>query len=702
MSEIKTHFRTCNICEAMCGLEIKYRDKEILSIKGDKKDPLSRGHICPKAVALQDFYHDPDRLKHPIKKTKNGWVEISWEAAFDEAASKLKSIQEKYGKNAVGTYLGNPNAHKAGNSLFIPFFIRALGSRNRFSASSVDQLPHHFASHYMLGHGSLNPVPDIDRTDYMLIIGANPLVSNGSMMTCPDFWQRMKTVIQRGGKIIVIDPRKTETARKASEHLFIKPETDALFLLAMIHTIFDTGLENLRHLSNHVKGLETIREMAKDFPPESVAKKTGIPAERIRKLAVEMASANHAVCYSRMGACTQSFGGLNIWLTYILNLITGNFDREGGVMFTQPAFDLVKNTSKKNRPDNYGKYKSRVWSFPYYNSEFPAATMADEILTAGEGQIKAMVTIAGNPILSTPNGGQLEKAFESLEYFVAIDIYLNSTTRHADLILPGCSALEVAQYDIAFSNLAIRNVVKYAPPLFEKEDNQRYDWEILRTLTAKLSGQPESPFTPEMMLDYGFQNGPHKEKNISIQNLIEHPHGIDLGPLKSCLIDRIETKDDKIDLAPDIFIQDLPRLKFTLKEVENNTEFPFQMIGRRLLRSHNTWTHNSHRLTKGRNECTLLINSEDAANLNIQNGEEVMVCSEIGAIPIEAEISDEMMVGVVSIPQGWGHGKKGVKLSVAGKKPGVSINDLTDHRRIDQLTGNAALNGMRVQVKTLT
>lgn len=698
MSEIKTHYRTCNICEAMCGLEIKYRGKEILSIKGDKEDPLSRGHICPKAVALQDFYHDPDRLKRPLKKTKEGWKEISWEEALDEAAAKLKTVQGKYGKDAVGVFLGNPNAHKVGNFLFLSLFVKALGSRNRFSATSVDQLPHHFASHYMLGHGGLLPVPDIDRTDYILIIGANPLVSNGSMMTCPDFGRRIKAIMKRGGKVVVVDPRKTETAKKASEHFFIQPETDALLLMAMIHTIFEEELENLRRLETHIKGLDEIRLAAKDYPPELAAKQTGIPAAQIRKLALDMAKSERAVCYSRMGASTQSFGGLNLWLTYVLNIITGNFDREGGAMFTEPAFDLVKLSSRKHKPDNYGKFKSRVWDFPLHNGEFPAATIADEILTPGEGQIKAMITIAGNPILSTPNGDRMEKAFESLEYFVAVDIYISATSRYADLILPGCAGLEVGQYDVAFHNLAIRNTVKYAPPLFKKGADQRYDWEILRALAARLANQDEAPITPEMMLDAGFQRGSHKDKNLSVQTLSQLPHGMDLGPLRPCLLERIETKDDKIDLAPAPFIQDLPRLKASLEQQKASSDFPFRLIGRRLLRQHNTWTQNSYRLIKGKNECTLLIHPEDAARLQIQNGEEAVVRSATGAIRIEVEVSDEIAPGVVSIPQGWGHGRKGVKLATAQTRPGVSINDLTDHRRIDPLTGNAAVNGVRVSV----
>ena len=697
MSAIQTHYRNCNICEAMCGLEIQYQDKEIISIKGDKKDPFSKGHICPKAVALQDFYHDPDRLKKPVKKTADGWVEISWEEAFDEVTTRIKAIQEKYGKNAVGTYLGNPNVHKAGNSLMLPNFIRALKSRNRYSASSIDQLPHHFVSHYMLGHGSLLPVPDIDHTEFLLIIGGNPMVSNGSMMTCPDFAHRMKSIKERGGQVVVIDPRRTETAKKATKHHFIKPERDALLLLAMIHVIFKENLDNLQHLEDHVNGLDEVKSIAQAYSPEVVAPSAGIAAEDIRQLALDFAKAEKACCYSRMGACTQSFGGLNLWLTYVLNIISGNFDQEGGYMFTQPAFDIVKLNSRKNRPDSYKKYTSRVWEFPYYNGEFPVATLADEILTSGEGQIKAMVSVAGNPVVTTPNADQLDKAFESLEFYVAVDIYINATTRHADIILPGCTALEIAQYDVSFHNLAVRNTVKYSPPLFEKEDYQKDDWEILQELTARLSDKPIQRMTPEMMLEYGFMSGPHKDKGINLQKLLENPHGIDLGPLQTCLLDRIETSDEKISLAPEAMLEDLPRLKKAMQE-DQQTSFSHRLIGRRLLRSHNSWTQNSYRLVKGRNECTLLLHPEDAQAKGIENGDRVEVISAVGKVQIEVEVSDEIMPGVVSIPQGWGQAGKGIRLSVAEGKSGVNMNKLTDHKRIDQLTGNAAVNGVPVNI----
>jgi anaerobic selenocysteine-containing dehydrogenase len=475
---------------------------------------------------------------------------------------------------------------------------------------------------------------------------------------------------------------------------------DALLLLAMIHVIFKENLDNLKHLQDHVNGLDEVKSIAQAYSPEVVATSVGIAAEDIRQLALDFAKAEKACCYSRMGACTQSFGGLNLWLTYVLNIISGNFDQEGGYMFTQPAFDIVKLNSRKNRPDSYKKYTSRVWEFPYYNGEFPVATLADEILTSGEGQIKAMVTVAGNPIVTTPNADQLDKAFESLEFYVAVDIYINATTRHADIILPGCTAFEIAQYDVSFHNLAVRNTVKYSPPLFEKEDYQKDDWEILQELTARLSDKPIQRMTPEMMLEYGFMSGPHKDKGINLQKLLENPHGIDLGPLQTCLLDRIETSDEKISLAPEVMLDDLPRLEKAMQE-DQQTSFSHRLIGRRLLRSHNSWTQNSYRLVKGRNECTLLLHPEDAQAKGIENGDRVEVISAVGKVQIEVEVSDEIMPGVVSIPQGWGQAGKGIRLSVAEGKSGVNMNKLTDHKRIDQLTGNAAVNGVPVNISVI-
>jgi len=702
MQSVQTHYRTCNICEALCGLEIKYKGKEILSIKGDEKDPLSQGHICPKAVALQDFYSDPDRLRQPMRKTENGdWETIDWEEAIDTVATRFKEIQATYGKNALATFLGNPNAHNMGNTFFLPFLLKAIGSRNRFSASSVDQLPHHVASNFMFGHGLLSPIPDIDRTDFIMMIGCNPMVSNGSMMTVPNFPKRLKALQERGGKMIVIDPRRTETAERADHHYFIKPETDALFLAALIYTIFEKDAIQLRHLGEHFKGLDSLKNAVKDFSPEKVAPVTGITATDIRSIAQQILDAESAVCHSRMGASTQLFGGLCQWLTNALNIITGNFDRKGGVMFTQPAADHIMASPKKGRPRSYGRFQSRVSGKPYYNGEFPVGVLAEEIETEGEDQIKALFVIAGNPVLSTPNSSRLEKAIQQLEFVVSIDIYLNETNRHADIILPVAVGLEASNYDVIFHALAVRNTAKYSPALFPKDDNQRYDWEVIKAITQKLFSMPNNGFTPELILDQMLQNGYYGKDGLSLEKLKANPHGIDLGELRSCILERLQTDDELIDLAPNLFVADLERLEKTYFETNGqNGTYPFALIGRRNLRHHNTWTHNSERLKRGRNQCTLLLNPQDAESLGIENETMAKVSSNIGNVTVEVELTDEMMPGVVSLPQGWGSRKKS-GMKVAAAYGGVSINELTDENRLDELTGNAALNGTRVRVEKI-
>ncbi len=700
METIKTHYRTCNLCEAMCGLEITYQDKTILSIKGDKKDYLSKGHICPKAIALQDLYHDKDRLKTPIKRTKNGWIDISWETAFDEVAENIKSIQNKYGINAVGSYRGNPNVHSTGLMLFGTPFLKSIGSNQKYTATSVDQLPHHFASLMMFGHYLMFPIPDIDRTDFMLIMGGNPAISNGSIMTAPDFSNRLKAIKKRGGKVVVIDPRFTETSKIASKHHYIKPGTDAFLLLALIHVIFENNLATKGHLEDHINGWDTIKELVNEYPPEKIAKITGIDVEDITELAQLFATSKTAVCYGRLGLSTQEFGGLCQWLVNVLNCVTGNLDAEGGTLFTKPVIDIVGMSKMTGKTGSFNKRQTRVHKLPEFTGEFPVATLADEILTPGKDQIKAMVIIAGNPVLSTPNGKHLEEAFDSLEYMVAIDIYLNETTKYANIILPTTTGLEMPLYDLVFHQFAIRNTVKYSEILFEKTEEQRHDWEILKELTTRLSGK-ENPLNLEQTLDYILQFSSYKNPKLSVSELNKYPHGIDYGPLKPQLPERLFTKDKKVELAHPHFIADLERLNTKSLQFEKdlNPSYPFSLIGRRHLRSNNSWMHNSERMVKGRERCTLLIHSNDANALNIKEGQDVTVSSNVGQVKLPVEIADTMMQGVVSIPHGWGHHRKGTNISIAEEHAGVSINDLTNPMQMDSLTGNADFSGTRVNIK---
>lgn len=689
---LEKHYRNCNLCEAICGIEITHENGKILKIEGDKLDPFSRGHICPKAVALQDIYEDKNRLRKPVRRVANSWEEISWGDAFDEVADKLLDIQTRLGRDAIAVYQGNPSVHNLGTMLNSREILKALKTKNNYSATSVDQLPHHFASQLMLGHPFLIPIPDIDHTDFFLILGGNPLASNGSLMTAPDVINRLESIKKRGGKVILIDPRKTETARVADEHFFIKPATDAYFLLAIINTLFAENLVDLGRLAEFTDGVEILRAVSAEWTAEKAEEKTLISADEIKRIAVEFANAKTAICYGRMGVSVQKFGGLCQWLVNAINILTGNFDRQGGAMFTAPAFDLLQATKGEQ---TWNRWQSRVRKLPEFMGELPVSALAEEILTDGETQIKALVTSCGNPVLSTPNGAQLDKALQKLEFMVSIDFYINETTRHANIILPPVSNLESSHYDIIFNSFAVRNTAKYSESLFDKPEGTKHDWEILQELVWRLNGK-QGDFKsepPEVKLNLGLMFGKYQ---LSLEKLKSQPHGIDLGELKESLPNRLMTTNKRINLAPEILVKDLDRLK------ENSAEdksFPFRLIGRRHLRDDNSWLHNSERLMKGKNRCTVWINQEDADELNLENSQVVTVSSRVGSVKIPCEITENIARGVVSIPHGYGHGREGAKLDTANNYAGVSLNDLTDELEIDELTGNAALNGVRVKIE---
>ena len=721
------HYRNCNLCEAICGIEISVQDGGRLDIRGDKDDPFSRGYICPKAVALQDIHYDKDRLKFPVRRTSQGWQRIEWDEAFDEVTQNLKRINAKYGRNSIATYLGNPTVHNSGALLFAPGFLRSLHTRNKFSATSVDQLAHHLTAYLMFGHQLLLPVPDLDRTKLFLILGANPAVSNGSMMTAPGMNRRLQEIRQRGGKVVLIDPRYTETARLVDRHLFIKPGTDVLLLLALLQVVFDEGLTRLDHLAPFTKSVETVSNLVAEFLPDRVAAITGIDADQIRLLAREFATAESAVCYGRIGVSTQEFGGICQWLINVLNIVTGNLDRAGGAMFPLPAFDPVSAPKSLARRGSFARYHSRVRKLPEFSGELPVVALAEEILTEGPGQVKALVTLAGNPVLSTPNGRELDRALASLEFMAAIDCYINETTSHAHIILPPTSPLERGHYDVAFHLLAVRNTTKFSPPLFQPGDDARHDWEILVELQTRMEqngfrGGAKRKlinhfFGHERMVDLGLRFGPYGaklnpfSKGLTLRKVRKAVHGIDLGPLTSCLPGRLCTADKRIDLAPEVLVTDVARVKVKFLDGAPSPRLPVTasspplqnnghllLIGRRQLRSNNSWMHNSERLLRGKPPCTILMHPLDASKRGLSSGQNVEVRSRVGSIVIPIEVSDEMMPGVVSIPHGWGHDRLGNQLSVAQQHAGASINDLTDDLTIDALCGTAAFNGTLVTV----
>ena len=714
-----THYRTCNLCEAMCGVEVEINGDEVVSVRGDAQDVFSRGHICPKSTALKDLYDDPDRLKQPVRRVGDRWEPMSWDDAFEEVVDRIQKIQEEHGRDSVGVYLGNPNAHNFGTLVFGPPFLRSLGSKNRFSATSCDQLPLMMASYFMFGHQLLFPVPDVDRTDFMMLIGANPLASNGSIMAAPGIKKRLEGISKRGGKVVVVDPRRCETARIADEHLFIQPGTDALFLLGLLHEVCAAGID-LGRISGSVKNADRIIEIAKAYPPEKTEAITGIPADSVKRLARELRAAPRAALYGRVGACTQEFGTLCMWLINVLNAVTGNLDEPGGSMFSSPAIDVRGTVGGFGAGrGSFGRWKSRVRSFPEFGGELPSAVMAEEMLTEGEGRIRAMITIAGNPVLSTPNGGQVDAGFASLDFAVSIDFFINETSRHADIILPPVSPIQRSHYDLALYLTAVRNVAKYSPAPFEPKEGELDDWQILTELSCRLAARRHGKLSkqylsarasqkvgPERVLDLGLRLGDYGKRfnplgtGLSLGKLRKNPHGIDLGPLQSTLPEVLPEQHGPVDLAPDLFVEDLERLRTRfLASGAAASDGQLLLIGRRQMRSNNSWMHNSKRLMKGKSRCTLLIHPEDAARIGVKAGDNVTLSSRVGQVTAPAELTSDMMPGVVSLPHGFGHGRDGVQLSVASSHPGVSVNDLTDDQMLDVLSGNAAFSGVPVTVK---
>ncbi len=732
----------------MCGVIVETSGGAVTSIVGDPDDPLSKGHICPKATALAELYTDPDRLTAPMIRRGDGFVEVSWDEAFDAVVDGLRRVQARHGPEAVGVYMGNPSIHALGAMTHGQLFFRLLKTRSRFSATSLDQLPHMLAALQMFGHQLLVPVPDIDRAHGMVIIGANPLASNGSMMSAPGVKGRLRDIQLRGGRVTVIDPRRTETAAFADEHFFIRPGTDAALLACLIRLRLEApnpwgnARRFIRDGDGASKGddVDVVRAAVADFDIDSVATFTGIAPDVITQLAARFVGPRPATAYGRFGVCTQDFGGLTAYLLNVLNMASGALDVEGGVMFTRPAVDLVGAARLIGQRGSFGRRKSRVRGAPAFSGEFPAACLAEEIDTPGDGQLRALITHAGNPVLSTPDGGRLERALPGLEFMVSIDPYVNETTTHAHVILPPTTSLERSHYDLVLNVLAVRNTARYSAPTFARGENARHDWEIFtalakrmapHTLDERSSSPPRPPWSlrgrleaeaigaimrrgPEAILDMLLRLGPYR---TSLGKLKAHTSGIDFGPLQPCLPDRLQTQDHRIHAAPGIYAAELHRLTARMSAASSSStsssssssssvtsecaaEAPsLVLIGRRDLRSNNSWMHNSPGLMRGKNRCTVLMHPDDAAARALHDGQDVALSTTTGRIVLPVEVTSSVMPGVVCVPHGFGHHRSQTKLGVAHAHAGVSVNDVTDGARIDVLTGNASFSGTPVHVE---
>ena len=737
------HHRTCPLCEATCGLEITTRGDQVVRIRGDRLNPFSKGFICPKGSSLKQLHEDPDRLRAPLIRRGDdpataSWEEVSWAEAFAEVDRGLTAVLDAHGRDAVALYFGNPSAHTLAGVLYNRTVVKALGSRNLYSASTVDQMPKHVSSGLMFGNPLFIAVPDLDRTDYLLMLGANPWESNGSLCTAPDFPGRVKAVQARGGKVVVVDPRRSRTAEEADEHVAIRPGADAHLLVAMANVVITEGLVDLGALADHTAGLGEVAAAVAPFTPESVAEICGVDADTIRRLAREVAAAPSAAVYGRIGTHTVEFGTVASWAVDLLSALTGNLDRPGGAMFPLAAHDRP-GRSGPGRGFAIGRHHSRVKGFPEVKGEFPVAALAGEIETAGEGRVRALITVAGNPVVSTPNAARLDAALGQLDFMVSVDIYLNETTRRANVVLPAPSALERSEYALAFYSLAVHNFADWSPPLFEPTGPPEHEVLAKLALIAsglgpdadpaaidemmmsgvvqgamKVDGSPIADRPLEELLgllgghsaidkvvDAMIRTGPYGDwfgavpDGLSLAVLEANPHGFDLGPLLPRIPEALRTPSGKVELAPEPILGDLARLQESLGRHVNGD---LVLVGRRHLRSNNSWMHNVNVLVKGKERCTLQVHPDDAANLGLTDGADAEVASRVGKLVAPVEITDAIRPGVVSLPHGWGHDLPGAQMDVARAHAGVNSNLLTDEDQIDPLSGNAVLNGIPVTV----
>jgi len=715
-----------------------------MRIRGDLNDPVSKGFICPKGSTLKQLHDDPDRLRQPVIKDRSGptpqWREASWDEAFAHIDAKLQPLIDAHGRQSLGVVLGNPTVHNLGGLIMGGEVVKAAGTTNFFSASTVDQMPKHLSSGLMWGSPQMFPLPDIERTDYLLMLGANPYVSNGSLVTIPDWPGKLDALVDRGGRFVVVDPVRTRTAQSASEHLSIIPGTDAWWVMALIHTLFDEDLVEIGRLEPHVSGVDDLRQAVAGLSPESVADRVGIDAETTRRIARELAAAPKAIVYGRIGTNTVAFGTLTSWAIDALNVLTGNLDRPGGVMFS--AAPAGKPDQKPGgRGFKTGRWASRVSNRPEVMAEFPAAVLAEEIKTDGPGQIKALFLVASNPVRSFPNSERLNTAFQTLDLLVAVDPYINASSRHADVILPPRSALERSHYDFAFESNMVRSFAKYSPPVFHTDAPD--EPEILARLALVLSGAgPEAdaeaalmqnltkqvqreisrkgslitdrsveeilgelePWTGiEKVIDLRLRTGRHGDgfganpNGLTLAKLVtEHPHGQDFGPLVERMPAAIATKSAKVELWCDTVAGEFDRLAAESEPVDG-----LVLVGRRHLRSCNTWMHNVEVLVRGKERCTLLVHPDDAAEHGLADGDRAQVASRVGAVEAPVEITADIARGVVSLPFGWGYDEEGIEMSVARQHPGTNSNRLTDDSIVDVPSGTGVLNGIPVSIRAL-
>ncbi|MCB0921220.1 MAG: molybdopterin-dependent oxidoreductase [Actinobacteria bacterium] len=729
----------CPLCEATCGLELTLEGEQVVAVRGDAEDVFSRGFVCPKGVAIGDLHHDPARLRTPMVRDGSGLREATWDEAFERIREGLQDVVGESGPNAVAVYLGNPNSHNVTSTFYLPALVRALGTRYRFSASTVDQMPQQVALGLMYGTELSVPVPDIDRTDLFVVIGGNPLVSNGSLMTVPDMPGRVRALRARGGRMVVIDPVRTRTAAAADEHLAIRPGTDVLLLAGLVNVLFAEGLVTLGAAEPWVSQEDVFRigELLAPFTPAAVSEPTGLPAPTIVRLAREIAAANSAAVYGRMGTSTSalnvdgeptSFGTLASWLIAVLNVLTGNLDRPGGVMFPLPAAGGPTTFGEPGRGRGVripGSQRTRVRGLPSALGEFPVAALAEEIDTpdpeTGE-RVRALITVAGNPVVSTPDAGRLERALVTLDLLISLDAYVTETSRHADVILPAPSPLARDHYDVVFASLAVHNTARWSPAVLALTPTERDEGETLLRLAAIAASVVNSAPEPtvdqmddlvafevarrvgdpaellaavaprrgvQRLVDLSLRGGPFE--GLTLAALEAAPAGIDLGPLTPRLPEVLRTPSGRIEVLPDPIMGEIERLSEALLRVSVPE---LALVGRRQLRTNNSWLRTLPRLAGGSSRATLQVHPDDAERAGVHTDDVAELTSDTGCVEVVVEVTDAVRAGVVCLPHGWADtdawGPQGTQ--------GPNVNVLTPGHGMDPLSGTAVLNAVPVRL----
>ena len=663
---------------------------------------------------MEEVVNDHDRVLKPLRRKRDGsFEEVSWESALSDISARLSDVLDEHGKESVAWYMGNPGAFSYSHTLWAKGFLDAIGSPHYYTAGSQDVNNRFAASALLYGSPLVVPIPDLRRTDFLLMVGANPLVSHGSVLSAPRVREQLLGLEKRGGRVVVVDPRRSETA-KQFEHLPIRPDADAWLLLSLLQVVLDEGLADRGWLAEHAKGADELERLVAGHSPEDTESRTGVPADRARELARAFAEAPSAAAYGRTGSCLGRFGTLVSFLLDALNAVTGNLDSPGGAVFGRPPIAL-DDVAERVGLASYGKTRARFGDFPDVIGNLPASLLPREIETPGARQVKAMFVSAGNPVLSVPDGDAMERALGKLDLMVALDFYVNETTKHADYVLPTTTLYERDDVPIAFLGFFSQPFIQTTERVIEPRGESRQEWEIIDDLSRRMGLAPYSipalraaaklgfrP-TPQRLVDLLLRTGPKgdlfgaRRGGLSLDELRKHPHGLLLGEEieTGVLGDKVRHKGSRVHLAPPEIVEEMTRAESSNGD---DPAYPLRLIGLRELRSHNSWMHNAPMLMRGGRVQALRVHPDDAAACGLEDGGEVSVESKSGAVTVPVKVTDEMMPGAVALPHGWGH-RGGWKL--ANEHAGANVNLLasSDPEDLERLAGMAHLNGIPVRLE---